>query len=119
MKPKSTSSILALPSCYRTLTAVTPKVTIYDKLRKGYPQSLDRVGDHIRRRRLDAGLTLDQAADLLGVSRWSVHEWEKHRRFPADAFRQALTAFIGYDASVGSRGRDSEEEDSQHAQIDR
>jgi len=86
-----------LTSCCRTLTAEKPAVTIYDKQRKGYPKTLERFGDHIRRKRLDAGLTLDQVAALLGVSRSLVHAWEKHWRWPAEELREALTAFVGYD----------------------
>jgi len=89
------------------LTAAKPQVTIYDKERKGYPKELRRIGDHIRRKRLDAGLTLDQVAVLLGVSRSLLHAWEKHRRWPADKMRKVLIAFLGYDSDIRLGAGDS------------
>jgi transcriptional regulator with XRE-family HTH domain len=106
-----------LPSCCRTLTAAKPRVTIYDKERKGYPKDLRRIGDHIRRKRLDAGLTLDQVAELLGVSRSLIHAWEKHRRWPAKELRQALIAFVGYDPYLTTEKSELGMKDQPYAQI--
>jgi transcriptional regulator with XRE-family HTH domain len=104
-----------LPSCCRTLTAAKSQVTIYDKERKGYPKDLRRIGDHIRRKRLDAGLTLDQVAVLLGVSRSLIHGWEKHRRWPVGEIRKRLIAFLGYDPNDDSGDDAAGTRDLQHA----
>jgi ferredoxin len=40
---------------------------------------------------------LVQLAAIFGVSRSLVHAWEKHRRWPGEELRAALTTFVGYD----------------------
>ncbi len=58
------------------------------------PQSL---GDHIRRRRLMLAITQEEAATLLGVNAWTVHNWETVQSKPEIRFIPALVAFLGYD----------------------
>jgi transcriptional regulator with XRE-family HTH domain len=58
------------------------------------PQTL---GEHIRRRRLLLSLTQEEAAALLGVNAWTVHNWETGQRKPEIRFLPALVAFLGYD----------------------
>ncbi len=44
-----------------------------------YPKSLETLGDHIRKRRLDLGLEQQQVAARLGVSESTVWNWENDR----------------------------------------
>jgi transcriptional regulator with XRE-family HTH domain len=48
--------------------------------KNGYPTTLSSISNHIRKRRLDLGLTLKQAAALIGTTASLLHQWEKERR---------------------------------------
>ncbi len=58
------------------------------------PRSL---GEHIRRRRLELGLTQWQAGKCLGVSEWTVANWEKGHTKPAAHAQKTVAAFLGCD----------------------
>lgn len=58
------------------------------------PKSL---GEHIRRKRLELGLTQPEAGERLGVSGWTVANWEKGHTNPPLQARAALADFLGYD----------------------
>ena len=105
MRRASISCILALPICDRVLHAKRLRILLYDKLRHGYPALPGTIGEHLRRRRIDRGLTLDDAASLLGTSRSLLHGWEKGRRRPTTARRKAVVAFLGYSPYVVAKDR--------------
>jgi predicted transcriptional regulator len=44
---------------------------------QAYPNQLKKIGDHIRKRRLDLGLTQKQVAEMIGVTESSIYHWEK------------------------------------------
>ncbi len=58
------------------------------------PKTLD---DHIRRRRLMLAITQEEAAALLGVNAWTVHNWETGQRKPEVRFILPLVGLLGYD----------------------
>jgi transcriptional regulator with XRE-family HTH domain len=78
----------AFPYCGLVLTAKTPT--------RGYPEELVTVADHIRKGRLDQGLTQRQLAKLFGVSMSSVNNWERGRNFPDLRVWPKLIAWLGY-----------------------
>jgi transcriptional regulator with XRE-family HTH domain len=53
------------------------------------------LGDTVRRRRRYLGLTLEGAARFLGVSPWTLMNWEHDRRIPTDRYYPALIEFLG------------------------
>ena len=61
-----------------------------------YPQVLITYGDHIRARRLDAGLAQRQAAEAIGVDETSVFNWESNRVEPAVRLIPGIIWFLGY-----------------------
>jgi len=65
------------------------------------PQTL---GEHIRRRRLMLAITQEEAAALLGVNAWTVHNWETGQRKPEIRFIPALVGFLGYDPEPVDEG---------------
>ncbi len=71
-----------------TLKALKPKETEFE------PQTL---GEHVRKRRLELGLTQRQAAERLGVSPWTVLNWEKNHTEPPIESIPAIIRFLGYD----------------------
>ncbi len=55
---------------------------------------LETLGDHLRKRRLDRGLTQKELAAMLGVDETSVYNWEKNRCRPARQMMQKIAAFM-------------------------
>lgn len=91
MKQDAFDTFLLLP----TLTSPKP--------RSGYPLELKTVADHLRKRRLDLGLTRAAVAARIGVGAWSYGQWERGlsnelRYFPA------IVEFLGYNPLL-NRGR--------------
>jgi len=54
-------------------------------------------GEHVKRRRLQRKLGQKEAAHLLGVTSWTVFNWEKGRTDPPIESMPALVRFLGYD----------------------
>jgi len=76
-----------------TLKALKPKETDFE------PQTL---GEHVRKRRLELGLTQSQAAEQLGASPWTVLNWEKGHTEPPIESMPAIIRFLGYDPLPGA-----------------
>lgn len=55
------------------------------------------LGEHLKRCRLQRGLGQKEAARLLGVTYWTVFNWEKGRTDPPIESLSALIRFLGYD----------------------
>ena len=79
----------ALPFCTATLKREWKAA--------GYPITFNHLGDHLRRRRLDLGLQVKQAAKLLGAHAQSFANWEAGRMTPAILYIPRLIHFVGYD----------------------
>jgi transcriptional regulator with XRE-family HTH domain len=71
-----------------TLKALKPKETDFE------PETL---GGHLRKRRLEFRLTQKQAAERLGVTPWTVLNWEKDHTEPPIESIPAIIRFLGYD----------------------
>ena len=63
-------------------------------------RELRTLGDHVRKRRLDLGLTQKEVACRLGVDAMTVNNWETGRREPGPGIRSKLRAFLGRDLPV-------------------
>lgn len=59
-----------------------------------YPRFLHTIGDELRKRRLDIGLRQRDVADLLGVAKDTVRNWEMNRTRPSGCFLVRLGAFL-------------------------
>ena len=62
-----------------------------------YPKELKRLGDHVRRRRLDLGLSQREVARRIGVRRESVQQWELGDFQPTVSCLPEVIQFLGYD----------------------
>jgi transcriptional regulator with XRE-family HTH domain len=63
----------------------------------GYPTELRTIGDHIRRRRLDLGLSQRKAAARMGVSNSKIENWEGSQTTPPTAYLTRISGFLGYE----------------------
>ena len=56
------------------------------------------IGDHIRKRRLELGLTQREVAERLDVTEFSILNWEKDDWQPSNVFTlHRIVKFLGYD----------------------
>jgi transcriptional regulator with XRE-family HTH domain len=63
-----------------------------------------RIGEHVRARRLALGLTQKQAAERLGTTPESVLHWEKGHTEPPIESIPRIVSFLGFDPLVPAPG---------------
>lgn len=61
-----------------------------------YPTKLNTLGDHLRKVRLDRGLSQPDVAKILKVTTDSIIGWELNRNHPTSKFAKAVINFLGY-----------------------
>ena len=61
-----------------------------------YPAELRTLGDHLRKVRLDRGLSQPDVAKILNVTPDTVTGWELNRHIPPPRSATAIIAFLGY-----------------------
>ncbi len=64
---------------------------------EGYPEHLETVGNHIRKKRMDDRLYQREAGELIGVSGAVVELWETRDYEPDPRSWPGVIAFLGYD----------------------
>jgi DNA-binding transcriptional regulator YiaG len=79
----------AIGFCHVTLRGQKP-------LAKGYPVTLACIGDHMRKRRMDIGMSRPEAARKMGVHFTTLQGWEEGRRNPTPRNMPAVIRFLGY-----------------------
>jgi transcriptional regulator with XRE-family HTH domain len=77
-----------LPFCHVTLRGQKPRPP-------GYPDVPKTLGDHLRKRRLDLGISQRALSERLRVSKRSVETWERNEVSPSRALAAAVRAFLG------------------------
>ena len=85
--------MVALHFCDVTLTAKKP-------FSEAYPKTLQTIGDHLRKKRLDLKLFQKDVARLLGVTTSTVTNWEKNRGGTAIRFIPKIIEFLGYNPLI-------------------
>lgn len=75
-----------------------------------YPKEVVTLGDHLKVKRLDAGLKQDDVARMLGVAGETLLNWETGATEPAVRFYPQIASFLGYclwtpQATLGGRLR--------------
>ena len=72
-------------------------VSLKSLIQKPYDFKPKYLGDHVRSKRLEMGLTQKEVADQLGVVPWTILNWEKDRTEPPIKPIPAIVQFLGYD----------------------
>jgi transcriptional regulator with XRE-family HTH domain len=67
-------------------TAVKPEFCV---------EQVKTLGEQIRRTRNMRGLTLAQAAEVIGVQRWTLGLWERGAQEPRASLLPAIARFLG------------------------
>ncbi len=66
-----------------------------------FPEGLQTLGDHLKAKRLAEGLLLKKAAQNLGVSPFTLSNWERGRTTPRIVTCGRVVAFLGFDPEAG------------------
>lgn len=66
-------------------------------LASAYPKELLRIGDHVRKRRLDLKLLQKEVGQRMGVHSASITNWELGKTDPELCHMEAVIRFLGYD----------------------
>jgi transcriptional regulator with XRE-family HTH domain len=82
--------MVALPFCNLRLKTNKPRC-------KAYPQNVLRLGDAIRKRRLDLRLLQKDVAEIIGCDKDTITNWENGHRSPTISHTAKITEFLGYD----------------------
>ena len=61
-----------------------------------YPKTLTTIGDHLRKARLDKGLSQLKVAEIIGVTTDSITGWELNRHEPYISQMRGIISFLGY-----------------------
>jgi transcriptional regulator with XRE-family HTH domain len=61
-----------------------------------YPAELNTLGDHLRKTRLDRGLSQSAVARILNVTADTVTNWELNRCKPTAKLAKSIIDFLGY-----------------------
>ena len=69
---------------------------------QAYPKSLETIGDHLRKKRLDLKLFQKDVAKAIGVDTLTVCNWEKNRTTPKLYLLPKIIKFLGYDPLQGN-----------------
>lgn len=85
-----------MPFCHMTLKSKKP-------IPKAYPRKLETLGDHLRKRRLDLGLTQREVAGIIGVNETTIVNWEKNHTSPPVKYLPKIVEFLGYIPFDGGR----------------
>ena len=86
-----------LPLCERRLKL--PRTDVAPVWTRSWPIAKEptTLGQHLKKKRFQAGLRQAQIARKLGVSSRTLSLWECDRIYPAWAFQPRLIAYLGYD----------------------
>lgn len=68
------------------------------------PEELNTLGDHLLRRRLALKLLQRQVAEMIGVDKASVTNWEGNRSKPGLQYVPSIIRFLGYNPLPPARG---------------
>ena len=89
--------------CQWHCTAPIPKFSPSRRRLNDAPVTPKTLGEHLRRARLERGLTLEQMARILGVFSLTVHYWEHGCYTPKPQSREKIVEFLGYDPETQPR----------------
>lgn len=86
-----------LPIFIAELHIIRHGLGIHEKQVKGYPDIPVTLGHHLRKRRLDLGLTQREVSARFGVSPTPYNYWEANRFKPRVDKWPEIIRFLGYD----------------------
>jgi transcriptional regulator with XRE-family HTH domain len=68
---------------------------VYDQ-QNGYPECPKKIGEHIRKRRMDQKLFQRDVAGIIGVTECTINNWENGEIEPETKYIPMIIYFLGY-----------------------
>jgi DNA-binding transcriptional regulator YiaG len=68
--------------CHRQIKASRAHIPVERSPRKAFPTTVKTLGDHMKAKRVEKGLTQRQLAQLLDIGRGLLQRWERDRQAP-------------------------------------
>ena len=92
-----TAPVVMLPFCYRSIKCHKPLKKKVLRIMRPYPENPQTLGELIRKRRIDLGLSQPEIARILGVSYSAATDWEYDDTRPLKRFWGKIKDFLGPD----------------------
>ena len=69
---------------------------------KNYPVAPKTLGEFLRQKRVDLGLSQRKLAEMLdiGITDTAVEKWEKNQKRPTESHRRRVIEFLGFDPAT-------------------
>ena len=83
--------------CDRRIVASFSGFSVYRRTLKKVTEHPQTLGEHLRRKRVDAGMTHLELSEFFGVAYQTVERWEHDRVAVSGRHRTKIVAFLGYD----------------------
>jgi DNA-binding XRE family transcriptional regulator len=72
-------------------------ITLFGEIPKGYKRNPVTLGEHLKKRRLEANMMQKEAAAELLVNEWTYSNWEKDQTTTEIRYMPRLIEWLGYD----------------------
>jgi len=69
---------------------------------KGYPVKLEHIGDYLRKKRLECGITIKELAEMFKVSKETILNWEFGRKKPSKRLLQKIIEFLQSEQKISN-----------------
>ncbi|GAB3430706.1 hypothetical protein GCM10027516_38510 [Niabella aquatica] len=69
---------------------------------RAYPKELLTYGDHIRKRRLDLGMSQSEVAKIMNVQTDTITNWELNKNSPVLIHIPSIIKFLGYTPDINT-----------------
>ncbi len=96
-----TAPVVMLPFCDRKLLGCKPNKKRQLRIVRPYPENPNTLGEFIRKRRIDLGLSQPELAKILGVSHAAASDWEYGDTRPMKRFWARIKEFLGSELAIG------------------
>lgn len=73
------------------------RITLKSLRKKDFDFEVKTIGDHIKKKRLMAGMTQKEVGERIGVSEFTIINWESGCTLPATKHLPAIVKFLGYE----------------------
>ena len=87
---------------HRRITVQRPSISLHFRALKNYPVTPKTLGEFLRQKRVDLGLSQRKLAEMLaiGITDTAVEKWEKSQNRPTESHRRRIIEFLGFDPAT-------------------
>jgi len=94
---------------HRTARIARQPFSLHFSRTRHYPTNPKTLGEHLRKKRVDLGLSMPKLAQLLGfgITDAAIEKWEKNENRPTEPCRSRIIEFLGFDPELENPTGDS------------